>query len=297
MKTSDAIDGYLLFKSQRAASTTLKTDRVLLGQFAAWLDNDPQIDTLTTENIRDYLLHQKERGLSPYTIIRHRAILSHLFEWLASDHNRIVDKNIVRATLPPKKPRRKVPILTEPEINAIIEAAREGGAPRRDEALIRFMLDAGTRATETCRLQRADLDLKSGRARVVGKGNKERFVYVGTRALHSVWLYLNTERPACKRIGVNPVFVTVSGYPLDRTSLRHILDRLGRRADVPRLHPHLLRHTCAVERLRNGMNLEFLREFLGHESLETTRQYLTGLQDEDIEAGAARTSVGDNWRL
>jgi site-specific recombinase XerD len=159
------------------------------------------------------------------------------------------------------------------------------------------MLDAGTRATETCRLQRADLDLKSGRARVVGKGNKERFVYVGTRALHSVWLYLNTERPACKRIGVNPVFVTVSGYPLDRTSLRHILDRLGRRADVPRLHPHLLRHTCAVERLRNGMNLEFLREFLGHESLETTRQYLTGLQDEDIEAGAARTSVGDNWRL
>lgn len=131
---------------------------------------------------------------------------------------------------------------------------------------------------------------------MIGKGNKERFVYVGSRALHAVWLYLTTERPQCQQVRVDPVFLTFDGYPMDRDNLRKAIQRLGKEV-VPRVYPHLLRHTGAVWRLRNGMNLEMLREFLGHSSLETTRQYLTGLTDEDVAQAAGRTSPGDNWRL
>ena len=298
MRISDAIDGYLLFKTARVSPRTIVTDRGFLRQFTNWLGSDPQAHEITPEQIRDYLAFHRERGLSPFTIIRHRAILSALWAWLALPQNKLVDENIVRLyTSAPKKPKRKINTLTADESAALIEAARVGKCPKRDEAIVRFMLDAGTRSMETRALQRADLDLKSGRAHVIGKGDKERFVYVGHRALHSVWLYLNTERPICKQVKHDPMFLTFDGFPMSKNALRMLMDRLGARANVPRLHPHLLRHTCAVERLKNGMNLEYLREFLGHESIETTKQYLSGLRDEDIAQGAARTSPGDNLRL
>lgn len=297
MKLSTAVDGYILFKATRVSTETLKTDRVLLTQFQRWCDGDPEIDTLTADSIRDYLAFQRERGLSPYTVIRHRAILSAMWKWLSLPHNGIVDENVVAATQPPQKPRRKKPILSQDEVEALIEAAKQTQCPKRDEALIRFLLDSCCRASEACGLQRADLDLRTGRARVLGKGNKERFVMVGARALHSVWLYLNTERPQCQVNGVSPVFLTHDGYPMDRGTIRLLMQRLGRAADVTRLYAHLLRHTGAVFRLRAGMNLEMLREFLGHTTLEMTRQYLTGLTDEDVAAAASRTSPGDNWRL
>ena len=101
----------------------------------------------------------------------------------------------------------------------------------------------------------------------------------------------------CQVAGANPVFLTRDGYPMDRGTIRLIMRRLGKAADVPRLYAHLLRHTGAVFRLRAGMNLEMLREFLGHATLEMTRQYLSGLTDEDVAAAAGHTSPGDNWRL
>jgi integrase/recombinase XerD len=295
MRLSDAIEGYLLFKSQRAAATTIETDTVLLQQFTGWFGNDPEVDEVTTEQVLAYLQYHTNRGLSPYTVTRHRAILSALWSWLGK--HEVVPSNVVTDTQSPRLPKRKQHILSNEEVSALIDAAKQSQCPKRDEALIRFMLDGCARATEVARLQRADIDLKNGRCRVVGKGNKERFITVGSRALHAVWLYLTTDRPTCSVVRINPVFLSPDGYPMNRDSLRLCIYRLGKRAEIPRVHPHLLRHTGAVLHLLNGMNLESLRAFLGHEDLDTTRQYLTGLTDEDLEHMAKRTSPGDNWRL
>ena len=297
MRISDAINGYLIFKSQTAAPSTLKTDRVHLDQFAAWLGRDEEAHTLTTERITEYLLYQRNRGLSPFTIRRHRAVLSHMFSWLSAPHNGIVAENIVKHTTPPKLPRRKVQVLTEDEVGQLIDSAHETQTPKRDEAIVRFMIDSCCRATEVCTVSRSDLDLKTGRAFVTGKGSKERFVWIGNRALHSAWLYLNTERPQHQQRDADMLFLTHDGCPMNRNTLRLLYNRLGRKAGVPRVHPHLMRHTGALWRLLAGMNLEMLRQFLGHESIKTTQVYLSGLSDKDMAQASARTSPGDNLRL
>lgn len=187
--------------------------------------------------------------------------------------------------------------MSRDEITALIEVAKKGLCPKRDEALLRFMIDGCPRASEVAGVQIANVDFKTGRCSVIGKGNKQRFITVGSRALHAMWLYLNTERPKCQIVRINPVFLTEDGYPMNRGSLRLCIGRLGKKANIPRIHPHLLRHTGAVMHLLNGMNLESLREFLGHSNLETTRQYLSGLTDKDLEEMARYTSPGDNWKL
>jgi integrase/recombinase XerD len=138
------------------------------------------------------------------------------------------------------------------------------------------------------------VDLETGRCKVLGKGSKERFVHLGRLARQALWLYVHHERVEPLRYRDKHVFLTRQGRPFDRYSLRHLIKRLGNRADVS-VTTHLFRHTCAVERLRNGMDLESLRHLLGHAKIQTTQKYLTALNEEDVAKKARRTSPGDNW--
>lgn len=295
MDISEAIEGYLLFKTTHASPTTIKTDRVLFQQFRRWI-GQCDVGDLTADHVRAYLEYHTCRGLSPHTIRRHHAVLSALYGWLTDSEIALAKSNPVSRVPPPRLPKRKVKALTKDAICALLEAAKDAALTRRAKALLLLLLDTGARASEVAGIEIGDVTWNNGRVRVIGKGDKERFVYVGRRALSALWLYVKEERPEPARVGDGHLFLTQDGYPLNRHSLRAILRRLGRTAGVM-ANPHQFRHSAAIEHLRHGMDLVSLQHLLGHESIEITRGYLTALDDEDVAEAARRTSPVDNWRL
>jgi len=295
MNLSNAIDGYLLFKATRASPRTIKVDRVLLRQFLTWQD-DVAINTITSENIRAYLASLQQRNLSPHTIKRHYAIISAFYTWLTSTEVSLANHNPTTAVDPPRLPKLLPKALSQIQIQALLDAVTASHNPRRDKALLLFLLDTGARALEICGVTMPDVDFSSGKIRVTGKGNKERYVYLGRRALAALWLYVNDERPTPAMARDEHLFLIDDGYPFTRCTLRNLMNRLSARAGF-HAHPHQFRHTAAIEHLRHGMDLASLQHLLGHANITTPRHYLAALSDDDVEKCAKRTSPTDNWRL
>jgi len=105
MDIGEAIEGYLLFKSTHASPRTIQTDRVLFRQFLEWI-GECHVDGITPDHIRRYLEHHSKRGLSPYTIRRHHAVLSALYAWLTSPDIALAQNNPVKSVSPPRLPKR-----------------------------------------------------------------------------------------------------------------------------------------------------------------------------------------------
>ena len=219
MKMSEAVEGYLLLKSSRASATTIKTDGVLLRQFTDWLGDDPNVADIDADTVRRYLAYQRERGLSPHTLRRHHATISTLYAWLASDDIALVTENPARAVPPPKLSSHKIHYLSLAEVSRLLAATHRAFCKRQMRAMVLFLLDIGARASEVAGVRMTDTNLKTGRVRVVGKGNKERHVYLGKRALSALWLYISDERPEPAQADDNHLFLTDDGYPMDRYSI------------------------------------------------------------------------------
>jgi site-specific recombinase XerD len=295
VRLSDAIEGYLLNKSTRCSPRTVKTDAVLLGQFSRYLD-DADVADVASETVRDYPAHHRERGLSPHTVKRHLAIVSAFYAWLGSPDIALVESNPTDSVPNPKLSKVKPRALTRAEVENLIEATHGSRNQRRDKAIVLFLLDTGARASELCTVATDDVSFDTGKTLVTGKGSKQRFVYLGKRALSATWLYVKDERPEPAQVRCHKLFLTVDGYPLDRHSLRHIINRLSERAGF-HASPHRFRHTAAITHLRNGMDLVSLQHLLGHADIGTTRQYLNSLRDSEVQRTAQKTSPSDNWRL
>jgi site-specific recombinase XerD len=174
----------------------------------------------------------------------------------------------------------------------------------RDQALFVLLLDTGMRLSELCNLRLSGLHLEEGYAKVHGKGKKERPVRVGALAAKAVRFYLlHWRRPA--RSGIDHVFLTCrgvtrqagafapeAGEPLKPKAVELMIKRLGRRVGVPRLHPHLLRHTFSCRHLIAHHDPFALKSLLGHTTLAMTNHYCAAVQQMEI-VQAERASVLD----
>lgn len=179
-------------------------------------------------------------------------------------------------------------ILTAPEVGQLLGAcARRGPSGLRNRALIVVMWRAGLRSAEALALELRDVDREAGTVTVRhGKGNKRRTVGMDPTAFAVVeqWLAVRA------RLGVPrgaPVFCTVSqpnvGRPLGAAYWREAIKRLGVKAGIEkRVHSHGLRHTCAVELMREGVPLLVISRQLGHSSLAVTQQYLDHLEPGEL---------------
>lgn len=165
----------------------------------------------------------------------------------------------------------------------------------RDRAIVLMLLDTGCRASELCDLLVGDVDIKTGATQIRrGKGDKGRTVYLGNLAREVLWRYVSKRKDA--RPG-DPLFETSKRQALDRNALRKMLQTAGQRAGiVERVTPHRLRHTFAINYLRNGGDVYTLQRLLGHSGMEMVRRYLA-LAETDIAEAHRRASPVDNWRL
>lgn len=302
---SKIIDGYLLSLGARHLSDHTVSDYSrTLNKFAVFLDEDRPIHEITSRHIELFLASQK--NLSNKSLLNYYIGLSALWTWLVREG--FVTENIVRRLTPPKAEKKEVVPLTESEIKAIMSAlnrskvyVRQGtsvdhslGSMERNRAIILLMLDTGLRASELCDLKIEDVDNRNNRIFVrLGKGMKERMLPFSPRSGQMIWRYLAARKDTQPG---DPLFVSKLNRSMTRTKLAEMFANIGRRAGVAGFHPHRLRHTFAIQYLRNGGNAYTLQAMLGHSSLDMVKHYLR-LAQTDVDTAHRRASPVDNWRL
>jgi site-specific recombinase XerD len=229
----------------------------------AFLDEQEQVRGVTarTRNLRLTAIHSFFR----YAAFEMPSHLEHIQRVLA---------------IPAKRfPRRLVPFLSRPEVDALLAAPdRRTWSGRRDHALLLLAVQTGLRVSELTALRREDLHMGTGaHVRVIGKGRKERCTPLSknTRAVLAAWL---REPP---RAADQPLFPNAQGGPLSAHGVQHVLKKhvAVAAARCPslkgkRVSPHVLRHTTAMDLLQAGVDLAVIALWLGHESVETTQIYL-----------------------
>jgi site-specific recombinase XerD len=222
------------------------------------------------------------KPVSSRTAFNYHGLLRTLFAWLVSEH--VLTSSPMDRINPPIHRKDQVQPFTHKQVQAILDATRRSQHPRRDEAIVFFLLDTGVRASELCGLKMRDLDLGARSCRVVGKGDKERAVCFGRSTAQALWRYLREQ----EREPDEPVFLSDrgrrAGEPLTRSGLLQLIHRLGESAgvQVTRCSPHTFRHTFAIEFLRAGGNVFSLQQMLGHTALHMTNKYVAYAQ-ADIE--------------
>jgi len=174
-----------------------------------------------------------------------------------------------------KTGRAVVPYLDKPEMDALLAAPdRRTEQGRRDHALLLFLYNSGARATEAAELKIADVDVRAACARITGKGGKQRLCPLWPATMREI-TNLTAGRPTNA-----PVFLNRLGLPITRFGIHTMVERNVAKIipkfpalTTKRVSPHSIRHTTATHLLRGGVDINTIRAWLGHVSLDTTNIY------------------------
>lgn len=222
------------------------------------------------ERYQDHPYHSPQEGsLSKFTVHKHYRSLRSFGKWLETNGYDDPFGKLPRM----KRPKRGViEILNEEEIAQLYNLYNpDTGYGSRWQALLMFLLGTGCRLNEVVGLLLSDVDIQKGRAKVLGKGDKERMVFFGPLANRPVTRYLNMFRPASD----SPrLFLGLDGEALTDGGMEGIIRNARTKSGITRLHTHLLRHTFATRFLLNGGSEFDLQMLLGHEDLTMTREYV-----------------------
>ena len=230
-----------------------------------------RIEDITGMDLRYYYgVMREQRGIKMSTMQTRLHYLSSFWDFLTTEE-------LVRGN-----PVKKVGLLKlektikKPYSAADMEALRTSCSTLRDRALVEFLYSTGVRVSELVALNVGDIEMGRQELIVYGKGSKERKTYLTDSAKFYLRRYLQT-RSAEEGINDRPLFVTLD-KPHDRLTaagVQYMLRQLGQRAGVENVHPHRFRRTIATDLLNRGMPIEQVKEFLGHEKLDTTMIYCT----------------------
>lgn len=287
-----------------------------LSLFERWVGPDACLADVAIPNVRSYIaalqdrttrwdnnpnIKNKEGSLSSSYVQSFARALRAFSTWLNEDG--FTDTNVLKALKPPKIQQKVTEPLTDDEVKrlvAVFDKDEPFGA--RGHAMIWTLLDCGLRAAELCDLKTAGAHLDAGYLKVLGKGNKERLVPIGQSCQDALLRWRDRFREQFVE-GESPyLFLSSNGEQLTVNALTQIVLRAGGRADVPRVHLHLLRHTFATNYLVKEVGDPLrLQQILGHTSLEMVRRYvaMANVQQSLIErraspmdliAGAKKTS-------
>jgi integrase/recombinase XerC len=258
---------------RNVSSHTLEAYRSDLVQFSDFFlgerGADADVETVNHLLIRSYLafLHKSHKKSS---IGRKLASIRAFFKYLLRIGK--VAKNPAELVSTPKKEKRVPFHLTIDEVIALVEAPK--GAELltlRDRVILETLYSCGIRVSELTGRDVMHLDLEEGLVRVLGKGNKERIVPLGSYARKAISAYLALRgNPQANA----PLLLNARGGRLTSRSVGRIIDKyILKLATVKKISPHTLRYTFATHLLEGGADLRAIQELLGHASLSTTQKY------------------------
>ena len=277
-----AIEHFLTAKAAEGASPkTIEWYRMVLGRAGRDLGVDRALDSLTSKELRAWLLTLRET-LSPISVAGYVRGLKAFGGWCATDE--LADAAALRGLQRPRVPHKLVEPLDDVALRRMLDAASV-----RDRAIVLLMLDTGLRLSELAGLRPSDLR-PDGSLKVMGKGARERIVPVGGVARQALARSL---RQASVTDADAAIFRARGGGALGARGVQQVFKRLKTRAGIPgRCSPHTLRHTFARAYLLNGGDAFSLQRMLGHSTLDMVKRYVA-LADTDLAARHAVASPAD----
>jgi len=245
------------------SQNTLMSYKRQLLKFARIIQKD--IDQINAMDIRMYLAVCTKSGIKNSTLATIISVLKSFFTWLENEE--YILKSPMRKIKTTKVEKRVRKALTPEEL----ELLRVACQTQREKALVEFFYSTGCRLDEVYKLNKLDIDWNTGTVMVIGKGNKERPVFLNAKAkIHlKKYLSLREDNNAALFVGEREPHER-----LGRRAIQKVFSTLGKRAGIQkRVYPHLLRHTTATSMLNNGASLAEVQNYLGHNSPATTQIY------------------------
>jgi len=241
--------------------------------------------SLTKKNdITDFMLSQKDKGLSPNSVARRLAAIKTFYRFLVRERILKADPS---GLIDSPKLWKKIPqILSANEVDVLLSQPnirQQQGI--RDKAILETLYATGMRVSEAANLKTDNVNLDVGFLRCIGKGNKERIIPLGKKAIISLKRYLEVSRPRqLKNKDIDFLFLNRFGKRISRQSLWKIIKRYAREAKIKKpIRPHILRHSFATHLLERGADLRSVQEMLGHANISTTQIY-THISKERLKA-------------
>ena len=286
-------------RNERGQSeNTQKTYLMLLRRFVGWAEGQGirVWDDVRLSHLRSFLEHEQGRSiahqpegstrrLSSESLYLESAALRAFYRWAENEgHLRL---NVAEHLSLPRRWKRLPKSLSDAELGRLLQPVLpETPSSLCSQAILELAYASGLRISELGAVRLEQLQLEAGFVNVIGKGNKERVVPLGRKAVEALHRYLEAGRPKLLS-GKSPanVFLTRRGTPFSRVTLWKRIKERVRLAGIERnVTPHMLRHSFATHLLEHGADLRVIQELLGHASISTTEIYthVTGNRLRDV---------------
>ena len=258
---------------KRYSNYTVKNYSLDLEQFRIYLNtsNISNLDNITNSIIQTYLNSLNKHGLNPTSIARKKSSIRSLFSFLVK--KRIIKTNPAQNIITPKRTSKLPHVLSIEEVNKLCDLPGTSFAACRDRAIIELLYSSGLRLSEITSLNINSIDLSDKMLSVYGKGNKQRYLPIGGKAIIALNHWIKFRSSKIKN-NETALFLNKYGTRLSNRSIQQRLDYWCKALSLNcKISPHTLRHSCATHLLESSGDLRAVQEFLGHEDISTTQIY------------------------
>ena len=257
-------------------------------RFINWLEtefNSTDISFIKLNNIKLYTLHLKESNkldprrkketdepLSDVTVRTYLRAVKCFISYLSKEG--FIDENLPSKIKLPKARKKQIDILDDQEIQMIINVLKKKKTNHyRDLAIMYLFLETGARLNEVVTLKLPNIKFNQNILKVLGKGDKERYIQYGVNVQRMLMKYINFERPQPINKSIDYVFLKADGYPITQHTVKNLFRRIKEWTGIEKLHPHLCRHTMITMSLMNGENPFMLKSKTRHSDFKIIENY------------------------
>ena len=275
MMVDQSINAYLdyLRTIKHYSPATLASYKRDLQGFTEYLSKQGVADITQTSihDIRAYISSCHRKGLAESSMQRLLSSLRGFYKYLIKNDQ--LDTNPASDVRAPKGVKKLPKVLDVDQVDRLLSGTQTSPLGMRDHAMMELMYSSGLRLSELVNLNLIDIDLRAGQVKILGKGNKTRYLPIGQQAREALssWIEL---RASVAIEGETAVFVNHRG---SRLSQRAVQKRMREQAQKTALgvhvHPHMLRHSFASHLLESSGDLRSVQELLGHANISTTQVY------------------------
>lgn len=265
---------YLSYE-RKYSSYTVKSYEEDLMEYLQYLEREGMdYKEIEYSDIRFYLVYlMEEKKDKKSSVSRKLSSVRGFYKYLVLNH--IVKNNPFSLVQSPKREKKLPRYFEYNELEELFSSIDTSSAlGKRDRALLELLYATGVRVGELVSIQVRDIDFSTKKIKILGKGNKERYVLYGDYAKEALEDYLKNGRGNLVKQETPFLFVNHLGEPLGERGVRDILDRLIKRTSLTKkISPHMLRHSFATHLLNEGSDLLSVQQLLGHESIKATQIY------------------------
>lgn len=279
----ELIDEFLryLLIDKGYSNNTIESYRRDLIKFLKF-NKDKKIQSITNDDLKEYLKALKLEGLNEKSISRNISCLKSFYKFLVI--GKYTKNNPSEFLFIPKTKKSLPNILTEEDVLKLLDIELTDNFSYRNKAMLELMYATGLRVSELVNLKLQDVDLSQDIVRTFGKGSKERIIPIGDYAKEYLEKYIYKYRGTMlKKNNCEYLFLNNHGNKMTRQGFFKIVKKIAKEKGIEQeLSPHTLRHSFASHLLKYGADLRTIQELLGHSDISTTQIY-THITNEELK--------------